>query len=96
MTLLHAYFYYEFASYYYGPKNYEDTIGMIRDYVLAMIDELGMSADYIVDFVYNDPYKFDKVEEDCKIYCQPFIPKTSFRDFVYRLAKRDADDTITR
>ncbi len=88
MTLLHAYFYYEFASYYYGATDYADIIILIRNYLLRMINELKMTPEYIIDFVYADPYKYDKVLEDCKIYCTNFIPKTSFRDFVFRLVKR--------
>lgn len=88
MTLLHAYFYYEFASYYFGADDYSDVIKLIRNYLLRMIDDLGMSPEFIIDFVYSDPYKYRKVESDCKTYCEEFIPKTSFRDFVFRLAER--------
>lgn len=87
MTLLHAYFYYEYASYYYGGDDYVDVLRLIRDFVLRMLSELGMTPEYIVDFVYYDPYKYERVLDDCKICCQNFIPKTSFRDFVFRLVK---------
>lgn len=86
MTLLHAYFYYEFASYYYTGENYKDVIELIRSFLNRMITELDMQPDFIIDFVYADAIKYRKVEEDCLIYCPNFIPKTSFRDFVYRLS----------
>ncbi len=85
MTLLHAYFYYESASYLYGPKDFVDVLELIRDYLMRMINELSMTPEFIVDFVYADAYKYDKVLNDCRIDLG-FIPKTSFRDFVFRLA----------
>jgi glycosyltransferase involved in cell wall biosynthesis len=88
MTLLHAYFYYEFASYYYGPDDYVDVLRLIQRFLYRMCTELKMTPEYIIDFVYADPDKYDKVLEDCKIYCQNFIPKTSFRDFVFRLSNK--------
>lgn len=85
MTLLHAYFYYECASYLYGSKDYADVLEQIRDFLMRMINELSMTPEFIVDFVYADAYKYDKVLNDCRIDLG-FIPKTSFRDFVFRLA----------
>ncbi len=88
MTLLHAYFYYEFASYAYGADDYVDVLKIIRKYLFRMIDDLGISKEYIIDYVYADPCKYYKVFDDCRIYCTDFIPKTSFRDFVIRLSDR--------
>lgn len=84
MTLLHCYFYYECASYLYGAKDYGDILDLIRNLVFRMINELQMTPEYIVDYVYSDAYKYDKVFNDCKIDVG-FIPKTSFRDFIFRL-----------
>lgn len=95
MTLLHAYFYYEFASYYYTGKDYQDIILLIKNFLDRMINELDMSPDFIIDFVYADPNKYDRVEADCKIYCTNFIPKTSFRDFVYRLSSTKEEKEVS-
>ncbi|MBQ1570459.1 MAG: glycosyltransferase family 2 protein [Clostridiales bacterium] len=84
MTLLHAYFYYECATYLYGAKDYVDILELIRKFVYRMINELQMTPEFIVDYVYSDAYKYDKVFQDCRIDVG-FIPKTSFRDFIFRL-----------
>lgn len=86
MNLLHAYFYYECVSYLYGGDDYKDIIEIIRNHIHRIIDELGMSKEYIVDYVYGDAYKYYRVYEDCAALNVGFIPKTSFRDFVFRLS----------
>ena len=86
MTLLHAYFYYECASYLYGAKDYADVLKHINIFLHRMISELSMTPEYIVDFVYADAYKYDTVLNDCRIDVG-FIPKTSFRDFVFKLCE---------
>jgi glycosyltransferase involved in cell wall biosynthesis len=87
MTLLHAYFYYEARSYYVGPYGYEDIVNSIRTYIHKMIDEFKITANDIIDFVYADPVKYEGVLQDCCIYVGKFIPKTSFRDFVFKLSE---------
>lgn len=87
MTLLHAYFYYEAVSYYDGAKDYVDVAMSIKNLIYQMVNDLNYSLDFIVDYIYMDPYKYDAVMEDCRISSGKFIPKTSFRDFVYRLGK---------
>ena len=85
MTLLHCYFYYESASYYEGATNYKDILVIIHNFIKRIIDELGYTLDDIVDFIYVDPYKYDGVRKDCVVYSGEFIPKTSCRDFIYKI-----------
>ena len=85
MTMLHAYFYYESASYYEGPDNYKDIIQLIHQYIQNVIKDLQITLDDIVNFIYADPIKYKLVFEECVIYSGLFIPKTSFRDFVYKV-----------
>ena len=85
MTILHAYFYYEAASYYEGPNSYKDIIQLIHQYIQNVIKDLQITLDDIVNFVYADPIKYKLVFEECVIYSGLFIPKTSFRDFVYKV-----------
>ena len=85
MTLLHTYFYYECASYLYGSKDYADVLEHIHVLLMRMMNELSMTPEFIVDYVYADAYKYDKVYNDCSIDLG-FIPKTSFRDFIFRLS----------
>lgn len=86
MTLLHCYFYYEAVSYYEGPTNYRDIIIMIKNYIHDLQNDLNYSPKFIVDFVYADHRKYEKVRQDCMLTSGGFIPKTSFRDFVFKLA----------
>lgn len=85
MTALHCYFYYEAASYYEGATKYADIIEMIRRYVWRLHDELNYSPEFIVDYVYASASRYDAVRRDCMIASGLFIPKTSFRDFIFRL-----------
>jgi len=85
MTILHAYFYYEAASYYEGPDNYKDIIKLIYQYIQNVIKDLQITLDDIVNFVYADPIKYRLVFEECILYSGLFIPKTSFRDFIYKV-----------
>lgn len=89
MTLLHAYFYYEAASYFNGPKDFKDVLGYIINFEHKIIKDLGYNSDYIIDFVYVDALKFAQVQADCEICTGKFICKTSFRDFVYKLEKME-------
>ena len=86
MTILHSYFYYEAVSYYEGPDDYRDIVEDIRQFIKKVMAEFNFEPNHIIDFVYADPYKYEKVLEDCCIYVGKFIPKTSFKDFVTRLA----------
>lgn len=83
MTLLHAYFYYEAGSYYAGSKEYKDVLNDISIYIHRVIREFNITTDDIINFIYADPIKYEKVLEDCCIYVGKFIPKTSLRDFIY-------------
>lgn len=85
MTILHAYFYYESASYYEGPDNYKDIVQLIYQYIQNVMKDLQMTLDDIVNFVYADPIKYKLIYEECIIYSGVFIPKTSFRDFIYKV-----------
>lgn len=85
MCLLHCYFYYEATSYYNGPSEFKDVLNYIVDYIKSMQVDLGYSLDDIVNYIYSDPLRFKQVQEECEISTNIFIPKTSFRDFVYRL-----------
>jgi glycosyltransferase involved in cell wall biosynthesis len=85
MILLHSYFYYEAASYYNGPTEYKDVLNYIRNFLLRLLEDLDITLDSIVDYIYSDPLRFKQVQEECEISTNIFIPKTSFRDFVYRL-----------
>lgn len=89
MTLLHAYFYYEAASFYEGPHNYADIIKIISEYIHQINNDLKLDLDYIVNFIYSDPQKYNLVKQDCEIATTPFIPKTSFRDFIYKLGNME-------
>ena len=88
MTLLHSYFYYEAASYYYGPTDYKDIIQLIKNYLNKIVLDFQMTLDDIVNYVYSDPMRYRLVREDCELNTMLFIPKTSFRDFVYRLGEK--------
>lgn len=88
MTLLHAYFYYEAVSYNRGPTDYVDVIKLITNFIKRINNELNLDLDYIVNFIYDDPVKYNLVKSDCELATGPFIPKTSFRDFVYKLGNR--------
>lgn len=85
MTILHAYFYYEAASYNEGAMAYKDVLEYIRKFVQRFISEFEIRAEDIIDFVYADPNKYELVMADCCICMGKFIPKTSFRDFILRL-----------
>ena len=87
MTLLHAYFYYEAVSYYCGATDYVDIVEDIHNYIRRIVDELNFTLDDIVNFLYVDPYKYEAVKDDCACYSGQFIPKTSCRDFIYRVGK---------
>lgn len=86
-TLLHAYFYYEAASYYEGPDSYKDTIDIIKDFIFKINNDLKLDAKFIIDYIYIDSLKYSLVRRECEICTGLFIPKTSFRDFVYRLSQ---------
>lgn len=88
MTLLHSYFYYEAASYYNGPTEYKDVLKYIQNYILRLVDDLDVTLDNIVDYIYSDPVRFKQVQEECEISTRAFIPKTSFRDFIYKLGRQ--------
>lgn len=87
MALLHAYFYYECVSYLYGNGEYADIIVIIQNYLHRMVNELNMDEKFIIDFVYANAYKYYRVYEDCASINVGFIPKTSFRDFVFKLCE---------
>lgn len=91
MTLLHSYFYYEAAIYYGGTKKYKDILQIIQKYLLDIVNEIGLSLDYIVSFVYSDPKKYNVVLHDCDMYTGKFVPTTSFKDFVYALGGKYKD-----
>ena len=85
MTLLHAYFYYETASYHFGAKDFKDCLLYIRDFMQLIMTEFDMSSDDIVNYVYSDPARYNLVRRDCDLLCGDFIEKTSFRNFIYFL-----------
>lgn len=87
MTILHCYFYYEAASYYNGPYDFKDTLQYIIEYIKKLLNH-NYSSDDIVNYIYKDPIKYDLVMKDCEIIVGKFIPKTSFRDFIYRLEEK--------
>ena len=85
--LLHAYFYYEVASYYRGPNEYKDVLLLIQNLLYRIQKEIKLEFEQIIDFVYRNPQMYYEVLEDCEIMGQ-FIPKTSFRDFIFYLNKK--------
>ena len=49
--------------------------------------EFHFSADDMVNYIYKDAALYNAVKADCMIHCGDFIPKTSFRDFIYYIDK---------
>ena len=92
MTILHCYFYYEAASYYNGPDNFKDVLNCIILLLKKAQEGLDYDLDFIVDFLYSDPDKFDKVQRDCEICTGKTICKTSLRDFIYKVGKMEVYD----
>lgn len=84
--LLHAYFYYEVASYYYGPDKYKDVLQLIQNLLFKIQKEIKLELKQIINFVYRNPQMYLEVLKDCEIMGY-FIPKTSFRDFIFYLGK---------
>ena len=85
MALLHSYFYYEAVSYLYGAEAYRDNLTSVKNLIWRITEELKMSADDIVNYIYSDPVKYAIVRSECQLSEGFFIEKTSFRDFTYRI-----------
>ena len=87
MTLLHAYFYYEAASYYQGYEKFKDMLEMIRVYLKRLITELNYPKDEIIGYVYGNPERYHRIYSDSARPTGDFVCKTSFRDFINKLNK---------
>ena len=92
--LMFSYFYYEVADYYSDISKFQDVYWLIKSLVIRIIDEIGLSAYDIVNYVYSDIVFYEKNFRDSLIFMGPYIPRTSFQDFIMEISKTDLTDIL--
>ena len=86
MSLLHGYFYYEASEWRLGNNNtLIESIVALKKFKRKIIEELKVSDDDIVNYIYSLPERYNRVKVQCFIGTCPFVEIHSFRDFIYNL-----------
>lgn len=86
MTLLHGYFYYEASVWRLGSYNtYEDSYMALRRFKKKMITELKVNEFDIINYIYQNPERYNSIKKRCEPGSCAFVETQSFRDFILNL-----------
>lgn len=87
MTLLHAYFYYQASIYKFGGAT--DTLDSeyiaLKQFKRKIMEETGFEDNGMINYIYQNPDRYDKVRKHGISGTMPFIETQSFRDFILNL-----------
>jgi glycosyltransferase involved in cell wall biosynthesis len=89
MCVLHAYFYQQAAVYRLG---WDDEIvvkndGNIRVLILKICGKLHVDPNYVINYIYNLPERYNKIKGSCFEGSNPFIETLTFEQFITRCTK---------
>lgn len=86
MCLLHSYFYCMGAITKISVAMMSDALVDIREFVRRVQGVLCVDKNYIIDYIYSDPVKYELVRADCLLHEQVIVERYSFREFILRLS----------
>jgi glycosyltransferase involved in cell wall biosynthesis len=86
MTLLHGYFYYQSSLWRLGSnETLVESYNAVKDLKRKIVKELGMTDFDIINYIYQNPDRYNSVKRGSQQGCCAFVEVQSFRDFILNL-----------
>ena len=86
MSLLHGYFYYQSSLWRLGANDtLIESYNALKELKRKIIKELKVNEFDIINYIYKNPNRYNKVKAGSQVGCCAFVEVQSFRDFILNL-----------